>query len=174
MAAVVSTVIPVLLLFIGLGLLSPQRMLQRPGTIDSRVAPIRDSLDQFKEHPLLGMGLGGFRESGRTIVHNTFLWFLADFGLAGVVVFSALIAWFALAGFRAYTLAPPEAQSYVLASLAALVGMLGLSMGIEAFYQRHWWLSFALVGAASAITRKIKTGFPQAGKEIAFRQAPVW
>jgi hypothetical protein len=55
--------------------------------------------------------------------------------------------------------APPEAQPYVLASLVALVGMLGLSMGIEAFYQRHWWLSFALVGAASAMTSRVKKGF---------------
>ena len=174
MAAVVSTAIPVLLLFIGLGLLSPQRMLQRQDTIDSRVALIHNSLDQFKEHPFLGMGLGGFRESGGTIVHNTFLWFLADFGLAGVVVFTAFMGWFALAGFRAYTLAPPEARPYVLASLVALVGMLGLSMGIEAFYQRHWWLSFALVGAASAITSKFKRGLPQAVEDIAFRHAPSW
>jgi putative inorganic carbon (hco3(-)) transporter len=171
MAAVVSTAIPVLLLFIGLGLLSPQRMLQRQDTIDSRVALIHDSLDQFKAHPLLGMGLGSFRESGGTIVHNTFLWFLADFGLAGAVTFIAFIAWFAMAGFRAYNLAPPEAQPYVLAAVVALVGMLGLSMGIEAFYQRHWWLSFALVGAASAIASKVKKGLPQAGGDIAL-QAP--
>jgi hypothetical protein len=89
-----------------------------------------------------------------------------------VVVFSAFIAWFALAGFRAHTLAPPEAQPYVLASLVALVGMLGLSMGIEAFYQRHWWLSFALVGAASAITSKVKKGFLPTGEDTAPRLPP--
>jgi hypothetical protein len=50
--------------------------------------------------------------------------------------------------------------------------MLGLSMGIEAFYQRHWWLTFALVGAASAITSTVKKGFLPAGEETAPLQSP--
>jgi len=32
--------------------------------------------------------------------------------------------------------------------------MLGLSMGIEAFYQRHWWVVFALIASCFAIGRR--------------------
>jgi hypothetical protein len=42
----------------------------------------------------------------------------------------------------------------VLGLMAAHVGMLGLSLGIEALYQRHWWMVMAFLGSAYAITRK--------------------
>ena len=34
-----------------------------------------------------------------------------------------------------------------LALLAAFTGMIGVSMGIEAFYQRHWWVVMAGITA---------------------------
>jgi hypothetical protein len=30
--------------------------------------------------------------------------------------------------------------------------MLGLAMGIEAFYQRHWWLVFGLIASSFCMT----------------------
>jgi hypothetical protein len=33
----------------------------------------------------------------------------------------------------------------------AHTAMLGLAMGIEAFYQRHWWLVFALIASSYSL-----------------------
>ena len=38
----------------------------------------------------------------------------------------------------------------MLALLLGHTAMLGLAMGIEAFYQRHWWVVLALIAASSA------------------------
>jgi len=32
--------------------------------------------------------------------------------------------------------------------------MFSLAMGIEGFYQRHWWVVFALIASSSAIARR--------------------
>jgi hypothetical protein len=40
----------------------------------------------------------------------------------------------------------------VLALLLAHAAMLGVAMGIEAFYQRHWWLVMALIASAYSLT----------------------
>jgi hypothetical protein len=32
--------------------------------------------------------------------------------------------------------------------------MFGLAMGIEAFYQRQWWVVFALIASSAALARR--------------------
>jgi putative inorganic carbon (HCO3(-)) transporter len=39
-----------------------------------------------------------------------------------------------------------------LALLLAHAAMLGVAMGIEAFYQRHWWLVFSLIASSYSLT----------------------
>jgi O-antigen ligase len=158
---IVAAGLPVLVAMIGLGLLSPKRMLDRPDTIQQRVGLINDSLAQFEKHPVFGMGLGEFRAAEGLIVHNTPLWFLADFGLVGLGVFMGFVGWFLVAGFKAYLAAPQDGKAYVVGLLAAYCGMLGLSMGIEGFYQRHWWLCFALIAAAATVARKAPAAIPR-------------
>ncbi len=176
MLALVSTCVPVILMFIGLGLLSPKRMLDRPDTIEQRMGLIDDSLVQFRKYPVVGMGLGGFLDSEGLIVHNTALWFLVDFGMIGLGVFGGLMAWMYLAGFQTYIAAAADAKPYVLSLVVAHSAMLGLSMGIEGFYQRHWWLCFALIAVARRAVRYAPRGFagtaapvPHGGMRI-----PVW
>jgi hypothetical protein len=42
--------------------------------------------------------------------------------------------------------------------------MFGVAMGIEAFYQRHWWLILALIGSCSSIVfRRRATLLAEAG-----------
>jgi putative inorganic carbon (HCO3(-)) transporter len=159
MLAVTSTCVPVILVFIALGLLSPGKMVDRPDTIEQRMGLIDDSLAQFQQHPIVGMGLGGFRDSEGIIVHNTPLWFLVDFGMVGLGVFGGLMAWMYLVGFRTYAAAAADAKPYVLSLVVAHSAMLGLSMGIEGFYQRHWWLCFALIAAARTAVRYAPQGF---------------
>jgi hypothetical protein len=68
-------------------------------------------------------------------------------------VFLGFLGWSFLSGLSVYVTAPPGARPYVHALLAANFGMIGLSMGIEAFYQRHWWLCFALIAATRLAAR---------------------
>ena len=159
---IVAAGLPLLVVLIGLGLLSPKRMLDRPDTIQQRVGLINDSLIQFEKHPVFGMGLGEFRAAEGLIVHNTPLWFLADFGLVGLGVFIGFVGWFFVAGFKTYLVAAQVGKSYVVGLLAAHCGMLGLSMGIEGFYQRHWWLCFALIAAAAAVARNVPAAIQRA------------
>jgi hypothetical protein len=49
-------------------------------------------------------------------------------------------------------LAPAREQPLVLALLLSHAAMLALAMGIEAFYQRHWWLVFGLIASSYSLT----------------------
>ena len=40
----------------------------------------------------------------------------------------------------------------MLALLLAHTAMFGLAMGIEAFYQRHWWLVLGLIASSYSLT----------------------
>jgi hypothetical protein len=109
-------------------------------------------------------------------VHNTPLWFVVDFGLVGLGVFVGFIAWFYVTGARNYFAMPADVRPYLLGLLAGNSGMLGLSMGIEAFYQRHWWLCFALIGAAVTAARTAPWGFAVVSERPALRtmRMPAW
>jgi hypothetical protein len=75
------------------------------------------------------------------------MWFLADFGIAGLTVVLGFLGWFFVKGWYAYRFAPSREQPLVLALLLAHAAMLGLAMGIEAFYQRPWWMVFGLIAS---------------------------
>jgi putative inorganic carbon (hco3(-)) transporter len=64
------------------------------------------------------------------------------------------LACFFARGWFAYRFAPASQQPLVLALLLAHAAMLGLAMGIEAFYQRHWWLIFSLIASSYALVRR--------------------
>ena len=87
----------------------------------------------------------------RTYVHNTAVWFLADFGIVGLAALLGFLGWFLIASWSAYRHAPVDQKPVVLALMMGHALMLGLSMGIEAFYQRHWWLVLALIASSLAI-----------------------
>ena len=79
---------------------SPRRAARGAGGVGSHVARLHvesrfdlydRALEQFGEHPVMGLGIGGFHElndwgTGRRehyAVHNTYLWALVDMGIAG-------------------------------------------------------------------------------------------
>jgi O-antigen ligase len=139
----------------------------RPEQGDSRFVLMRDALAEFARHPLLGGGLGNFIAKEGTIVHNTALWFLADFGLLGLSVLLGYLATFFAMAWYAYRLAPGRERPIVLALLLGHTAMFGLSLGIEALYQRHWWMIVSLIGAAYSLARH------PAGSGAAARFRPV-
>jgi putative inorganic carbon (HCO3(-)) transporter len=137
-----------------------QEMASRPKQVQGRFDLIHDALEAFANHPFLGGGMGSFRLSEGEVAHNSAMWFLADFGLAGLAVLLGFLGWFFAKAWFAYRLAPERAQPLALALLLAHAAMLGLAMGIEAFYQRHWWLIFGLIGSSYCITLRT-SGYPR-------------
>ncbi len=124
-------------------------MSSRPEQVDDRVDIISHAIPMFLNNPLFGVGLGSFEKSYGIIIHNTPVWFLTEFGLMGFVSVAGFYTWYVMQGRRAYALAPPDQRSVVLGLLLAHIAILGLSMGIEAFYQRHWWFTIAMLGAVT-------------------------
>ena len=126
-------------------------MATRENQIEVRLDFMRIGWSMFTESPLYGAGLGAFYETYGAIIHNTLIWILTEFGLAGVCLFLGFIAWFARLCWSAYRRARPQQQAVLLGLLLAHIAMIGLSMGIEALYQRHWWFVLAMIAASSAL-----------------------
>jgi len=126
--------------------------LWRTFTVESRLGLYERALAQFGEHPLTGLGIGGFSDLNTWVtqgrfehfaVHNTYLWAFVDMGIAGGLLVSGLIVaaiWRAAraAGDRS----PPVAESASVVA-AALAAMAIFNLFIDGFYQRHFWVLVA-------------------------------
>ena len=128
-----------------------EEMARRPKQVQERFDLMHEALQIFVRHPFLGGGLGSFRLAAGEVAHNTAMWFLADFGIGGLAVLLGFLLWFFTKAWFVYKSAPEKEQPLALALLLAHAAMLGLAMGIEAFYQRHWWLIFALIAASYSL-----------------------
>jgi hypothetical protein len=128
-----------------------ETMASRPKQVQGRFDLAHDAFLAFTQHPLSGGGIGSFRLGEGEIAHNSAMWFLADFGVFGLVVLLGFLGWFFAKGWFAYRFAPAREQPVALALLTAHTAMFGLAMGIEAFYQRHWWLVFGLIAAGYSL-----------------------
>ena len=126
-------------------------MASRPKQVQGRFDLLHDALAAFARHPFFGGGIGSFRLSEGEIAHNTATWFLADFGIVGLSVLLGFMGWFFVKAWVAYRSAPAREQPVLLALLLAHTAMAGLAMGIEAFYQRHWWLVFGLIASSYSL-----------------------
>jgi putative inorganic carbon (hco3(-)) transporter len=126
------------------------RMASRPEQVEARLDIMSKALPMFADSPIWGIGIGRFYDAHRIIIHNTLVWFLTEFGLIGMFVFAGYAVWICARGRAAYVMAPPSERALVLGLGMAHVSMLGLSVGVEALYQRHWWLAAAMLVAASS------------------------
>ncbi|HTR37638.1 MAG TPA: O-antigen ligase family protein [Bryobacteraceae bacterium] len=127
-------------------------MASRPDQIAQRLDIITNAGAYISQHPFLGIGLGGYLEREGVIVHNTSLWFLTEFGVIGLFVLFGFLGWFLWKGMESYRRAPVSEKPLVLSLVLAHVGTFVLSMGIEAFYTRPWWLIFGLIASSYCIT----------------------
>ncbi|MFN7933210.1 MAG: O-antigen ligase family protein [Bryobacteraceae bacterium] len=137
-------------------------MASRPGQVTQRFDIIFDAFHYFSRQPFFGMGLGGFLDREDVIVHNTALWFLAEFGVIGLFVLTGFLFWFFWKGAVAYRLAPEQEKPVLMALLLGHLAVCALSLGIEAFYMRPWWLIFALIASAYSIVVQPNGGLPHA------------
>jgi len=134
---------------------SSAQMATRGTTIESRMTYNREALSLFLESPIWGKGLGYFEAiPGRGVVHNTYLWILAEFGAVGFAVFM----WFLFTFFNRgrYTSARSRDEPLPVNSglLAAFVAMAALALGVESLNQRHWWFVMALLSSSYVLTRR--------------------
>ena len=123
----------------------------RPDQVIGRVDILRDATLEHQQSPIFGIGLESYILDHGLIVHNTPAWFLTEFGLLGLLVLGGFVTWYFRRLWRHSNDASlPETRAIAFAVLLAQVAMVGLSVGIEAFYQRHWWLLLAAAGTLFA------------------------
>lgn len=97
-----------------------------------------------------GIGLGGFAAvpAGRGyIIHSTHLWLLTEAGLVGFLLRIHFFVRAYLLSRTAWRAADDRTRFVGLAGVSCLGAWLGLMIGIEALYQRHYWFLCAAIGA---------------------------
>lgn len=145
----VLVAVPVLLLVLAPDL---RALVSRPDQIDARLVLAQGAVEDFLRSPLVGTGVGVNAAQSENIIHNTALWFLAEFGLVGFVAFAGFAVSNAVRAAATARATAGAERALAVALLAGHGAMLGLSTGIEALYQRHWWLVLGVAGALHALT----------------------
>lgn len=128
----------------------------RPEQITGRLDIIHAAVALFRAHPVFGAGLGSFLQQNGVQVHNSLLWILAELGVVGAVVFVGFVTWFVFRGLRAYRRVGAGYRELVAGLLMAHLAMIGFSMGIDAFYQRYWWVVMAMLSASYTASRRFR------------------
>jgi O-antigen ligase len=125
----------------------------------------------WANHPLNGVGLGGFRDAqvsyvssvnlqfvgqilnARLITHNTYLETLSELGLVGIgFLGGAIVLLFAWAFMAQLKVRAPrtEGDTYVLRGLiAGTVGLFAAFIFVSAEYEKSLWIAVALLAAAT-------------------------
>jgi O-Antigen ligase len=116
----------------------------RPDTVSTRENLTDEALGSFVDSGGLGIGLGSQLAEFGQIVHNTAIWLLVEMSLVGLVYFAAVV-WLPIE-----TTLRMRAVDRRLATalLGGHVVMVVASFGIEALYQRQWWMLIGLAMAA--------------------------
>lgn len=120
--------------------------------LTDRLAIGRSALTAYRSDTrsmLLGIGLGTFYATSAAtfgvplIVHNTFAWFLVEFGPLGLLVI-CWIWWRTISNLWHATRAEDDRRYLAFGALAAFAGLTVFCVFNEGFYQRQLWLLIAL------------------------------
>jgi len=134
----------------------------RTWTVESRLDLYARAAEQFIEHPLLGLGVGGFNDlntwdhggerGAHFPVHDTYLWAFVDLGIGGGLLVAGLVAAGIVRCLRAAARrAPPDGAAVVAAGIAA---MAVFNLFVDGFYQRHFWVLIACALGMRAAPRR--------------------
>lgn len=155
----------VVAVFVAPSLTEQQIVLGTRGT-GGRVELAEAMIDAFWRSPVVGIGIGRFFQEQGVIIHNTVGWFLGEFGLVGLTVIGGVLLTTAMRVRRVYQRSDEPARSLALALGLAFAGMCVVSLGIEALYQRWWWVIMALISTmyaklpSAAVDRPVATRLP--------------
>lgn len=118
--------------------------------VEARISITAEAVRSFSSCPLRGIGLGVFQSlpgSGGAIVHSTYFWLLAETGAPGLILLLSMVGLIWWQYRRSLQMSGAEARAPAIAIFAVVVAWLGLMVGIEALYQRHFWFLAGLLGA---------------------------
>jgi O-antigen ligase len=132
----------------------------RTFTVDSRFDLYERAMAEFSDHPLLGLGIGGFHDlntwgaagNEHYAVHNTYLWALVDMGIAGGLLLTSLVLGAIIRCARAAAGAQTTNTAAVVG--AALAAMAVFNLFIDGYYQRHFWILVACALGVPVLTPK--------------------
>jgi len=120
--------------------------------VDRRLS-VQEGWRMWWSHPLMGAGLGAFMHQQMVttgiplVIHNSFLWLLAEVGLVGFLGFMVL----PVSIVRAAWVDPAlRREWFVATALGGLLAMVVVSLAHDMLYQRAFWL---LLGATLARAR---------------------
>ena len=125
-------------------------LINRNEQVDGRVTILQDAFNDFSTDPITGIGVGVSIQRNGIQIHNTTMWFLTELGPLGLISLLGLVFAFAARAGRLARSRDPLVRALGVGLLGAHVGMYGVSMGIDAFYQRYWWMVFAFIAALAA------------------------
>jgi O-antigen ligase len=130
---------------------------------DERVVTIDDAVQAWREHPVLGIGVGSFGpytaahpayvpKDGWKIVNNEYIEILSETGLAGLFFFILFVVWLLGRSLQAIKKARDEYLKAVMIGLsAALVGILVQYLTFSTLYIMHIWFLVGLMIAVQNI-----------------------
>jgi O-antigen ligase len=128
----------------GDAVMSLLRSALQPTSILLRWEQVTGGLRYFPDSPVWGIGLDVYRRlQPPYIIHNTYVWFLVEMGVIGLIVLLALLSRVGR-NWAAALRSTDWSWGLAVGGTAAFAAMLGLAVGIEALYQRPLWLLFAL------------------------------
>lgn len=140
----------------GIRLMGQERVREILNTQPDRILSLLEGWNMFRENPILGGGLGAFYESQAAtgiplVIHNSFLWILAEMGLLGFSVIVVLPVIFCA---RILVKSDWLNNSYSCALLLILLNTAVMGMAHELVYQRVFWLVLGMLIATPFCLRK--------------------
>lgn len=139
--------------------------------VDTRELRWQAAARMVAEHPVLGVGPGGFREEYAAesrnaeldeqtpVAHNMYLEVSAELGLPGFALFVAMIVLAATASERAVRTGGPAARTEAIVIQASLLAVLVTSTFLSEQYYLPLWSLTAFAVAAGDRVRREKGGF---------------
>jgi O-antigen ligase len=152
-AVLAASIVAAVLFASGLGTASSERLwgfFWREFTVSNRFELYRQALTEFTEHPVTGLGIGGFREMNQFnhggsmmhfVVHNVYLWAFVDLGIVGGFLVIGLLLGAVAHCVRSARGRPGVPSGAMVA--AGLAAMIVFNLFIDGFYQRHFWVLVA-------------------------------
>ncbi len=133
---------------------------------EERVDTIATAVQAWHEHPLIGVGIGGFGpyaaphpyyepKNGWRIVNNEYVEVLAESGILGLASFMALALMLIIRSWgAARRTEDPYLKSIIVGLLAAFVGILVQYLTFSTLYVMHVWMLIGLLIAAQNMALK--------------------
>ncbi len=132
--------------------------------VASRLDVVEQASRSLLHSPLWGIGLGvapTLPGQNALIIHSTYFWLLAECGLIGLGLFAMLGLSVRRQFLTVRRAARPEVYAAAAALACGLAAWLGLMVGIEALYQRHFWLLAGVLGALGRAVPRAREGVPR-------------